>query len=237
MQVIVWLASFPRSGNTFFRILLKAQLGIRTSTVYEVDGVASRVGPDLIGFEERPASYEDMRASDAVHVVKTHRPRRPCDVSREDAAICLVRDGRDALVSWARQRCEREPSYEQQLRELIALHPSKGAGRWGHNVLSWLDEPLERQSVVHFDVLVTHPLAALDDAVGPILGLLPKTGTPVPTFGELRGLDPSFFRRGAFGSHRDEMPPDLEREFWAHDENVVAMELLQRLRPVPDQRS
>jgi hypothetical protein len=43
-QVIVWVASFPRSGNTLLRIVLHRLYGIGTSTVYDVDGVAKRLG-------------------------------------------------------------------------------------------------------------------------------------------------------------------------------------------------
>ncbi len=43
-EVIVWLASFPRSGNTFLRILLHRLYGVRSSVVYDVDGVAQRLG-------------------------------------------------------------------------------------------------------------------------------------------------------------------------------------------------
>ena len=73
--MIVWVASFPRSGNTFLRIVLNRLYGVRTSTVYDVDGVAARLGADLIGFEERPAAVEAMREAQEVYFVKTHRPR------------------------------------------------------------------------------------------------------------------------------------------------------------------
>ncbi|MEV0310636.1 hypothetical protein [Nonomuraea fuscirosea] len=48
---------------------------MRTSTVYVVDGVAARLGPDLIGLRERSSSIEEMRASERLHFVKTHRQR------------------------------------------------------------------------------------------------------------------------------------------------------------------
>lgn len=75
--------------------------GVRTSVVYDVDGVAERLGSDLIGAVDRPAPIEAMRESDEVYFVKTHR-QRDSQVDEADRAICLVRDGRDALVSWAR---------------------------------------------------------------------------------------------------------------------------------------
>jgi hypothetical protein len=61
--VIIWVASFPRSGNTFLRIILKQLYGVYTSTVYDVDGVAARLGPDLIGFEERPEGPRRFRTT------------------------------------------------------------------------------------------------------------------------------------------------------------------------------
>ena len=64
--MIVWLASFPRSGNTFLRILLHRLYRVRSSVVYDVDGVAERLGESLVGFEQQPMSYDEMRASDAV---------------------------------------------------------------------------------------------------------------------------------------------------------------------------
>jgi hypothetical protein len=52
--VIVWVSSFPRSGNTFLRIVLRNLYGVRTSVVYDVDGVAERLGAEAVGFIERP---------------------------------------------------------------------------------------------------------------------------------------------------------------------------------------
>jgi hypothetical protein len=114
--VIVWVSSFPRSGNTFLRIVLKHLYGVRTSVVYDVDGVAQRLGADMVGFTERPATTEVMRASDEVHFVKTHR-QRDDQIDETDPAICLVRDGRDALVSWARLTSEADSGrYQSELR-------------------------------------------------------------------------------------------------------------------------
>jgi hypothetical protein len=85
--MLVWLASYPRSGNTFLRIVLHRLYGARTSVIYDVDGVAERLGPEMVGFEERPGSLAAMRASAQVHFVKTHR-RRDDDVDDRDKAIC-----------------------------------------------------------------------------------------------------------------------------------------------------
>jgi len=84
-----------------------------------VDGVAERLVRELVGYTDRVASIEAMRAAPDVHFVKTHR-QRDADVDESDPAICLVRDGRDAVVSWARLLSEADPGrFEPQMRALI----------------------------------------------------------------------------------------------------------------------
>src|SRR5262245_33348568 len=142
--MIVWLASYPRSGNTFLRIVLERVYGVRSSVIYDTDGVAERLGAAFVGAGER-VDLGAARRSGEVHFIKTHR-RRDERVQEDDRAICLVRDGRDALVSYARMLSEDEPeAFEEKLRELIDAPDGRGTGRWGANVLSWLERPLARQ--------------------------------------------------------------------------------------------
>ena len=223
--MIVWVASFPRSGNTFLRIVLKHLYGVRTSVVYDYDGVAERVGAELVGFAERPAPFEAMRDSGEVHFVKTHR-RRDNGTGPADPAICLVRDGRDALVSWARLNSEADPGrYETELRGLIT--GQSGSGTWGANVLSWLRPPAPQRMPLRYEDLVRDPRAAVE----PIVAAL-TPGRPVlpdariPSFAELQRADPRFFRRGLTGTHRDELPGELHELFWSQADNRAAMELL-----------
>lgn len=229
--MIVWVASFPRSGNTFLRIVLNRLYGLRTSVVYDVDGVAERVGGDLIGFEDRQADYEVLRASDEVHFIKTHR-QRDAQIEAADKAICLVRDGRDALVSWARMRSEVDGTqFRPQLQAMMEDRAETGTGLWGRNVLSWLQPRSSHRFVLSYEDLVSDPRAAARRAMGamaPDIALL--EGVELPTFDELRRVDDSFFRRGVIGSHRDELPDDLHELFWSKAENGEAMALLGKTR-------
>jgi Sulfotransferase domain len=225
--VLVWVVSYPRSGNTFLRILLHRRYGLRTAVIYDVDGVAERLGPELVGFAERPASLESMRASDQLHFVKTHR-QRDDDVDEGDRAICLVRDGRDALVSWARQRCE-EPGrdFHTELQRMIDRDKPRGTGSWGSSVLSWLRPVAPNRVVLRYEDLVGDPSGALQRVLSE-LGLPSRAaaGVAVPSFAELHDIDPEFFRRGRTGTHRDELPEDLHRMFWSRPDNAAAMALL-----------
>ena len=225
--MIIWLASFPRSGNTFLRILLDRLYGVRSSTVYDVDGVARRLGESFVGYEDRPASYAAMRASTAVHFVKTHR-QRDADVEEADRAICLVRDGRDSLVSWARMMSEDDPAqFEPRLREMIERDTPIGTGSWGKNVLSWLQPTASQRRVLRYDELIARPVEAVTEAMAALVPDRPVlAGAEPPDFAVLRQTDPRFFRRGVVGSHHDELPPDLHELFWSRPGNAEAMELL-----------
>lgn len=225
--VIVWVCSYPRSGNTFLRIVLKQVYGVRTSVIYDVDGVAERLGRDLVGYTDRAGTLNAMRASAEAHFVKTHR-QRDQDVDEADPAICLVRDGRDAMVSWARMLTEHDPSrFERELRTLINRQAPVGTGNWGRNVLSWLRPPASHRVLLRYDDLVAQPRQILERVlavVAPQSRPLPEA--QVPSFHELCQIDDRFFRRGRTGSHRDEMPADLRTLFWSKSDNTAAMRLL-----------
>lgn len=224
--MIVWVASFPRSGNTFLRIVLRRRYGVPTSVIYDVDGVAERLGPAFVGFAERHGTLEAMRASPHPYFVKTHR-QRDDRVDDIDGAICLVRDGRDALVSWARQASEAEPDrYEAELRAMLTRRDVVGTGSWGRNVLSWLTPPAPGRVVLRYDDLTSDPAAAVDRTMAVVAPGLRPVADGIPTFEELRRVDDRFFRRGLTGSHRDELPEPLHALFWAQPDNVAAMELL-----------
>lgn len=228
----MWLASYPRSGNTFLRIVINRLYGRGSSTVYPVDGVRRRLG-DLVVTENAGISLAELRNSPEVHFVKTHR-RRSYDASAVDGALYVARDGRDALVSFARQRTEEAPErYGDELRELIQRH-SGGTASWGQNVLSWLppDETAgtvgtAQTVLVRFEDLVRDPLTTVAAAIRRIVPDLPsRTDVTLPTFGELQQFDPRFFRRGTTGTHRDEMPAELEELFWSYEDNRGAMSRL-----------
>ncbi|NUS07558.1 MAG: hypothetical protein HOV97_33905 [Nonomuraea sp.] len=219
--MIIWVASYPRSGNTFLRIVLKQLSGVRTSTVYDVDGVAARLGPDLVGFEERPSSIEEMRASGKLHFVKTHRRR----TGEEDRAICLVRDGRDSITSWA--HLAGTSDVEAEIRTMINRRDEVGTGSWGRNVLSWLRPPAPHRVMLRYEELIREPRRTVEQVPATLAPTLrPLPDARIPTFAELHRVDGGFFRRGHAGTHVDELPEELHQLFWSRPDNVTAMELL-----------
>jgi len=225
--VLIWVASFPRSGNTFLRIVLHRRYGVSTSVIYDSDGVAERVGAELIGYADRPASLVEMRVAFEPHFIKTHRPYG-VEVDSADRAICLVRDGRDALVSWARMLSADDPArFATVLRQLVEDDAGRSSRSWGMNVLSWLQQPAPHRVLLSYADLIADPVTAADRVMAVVApALQPNKDAVIPGFDELRRADPDFFRRGKVGSHVDEFPPELRELFWARPGNRAAMKLL-----------
>jgi hypothetical protein len=232
--MIIWLASYPRSGNTFLRVVLHRVYNVPTYSVYDDDDpVAQRVGPALVGYREKPSDRSIMTDSRDVHFVKTHKRRKPDGYP----AIYLVRDGRDAIVSQARLRASSYPEteqgnslFERLLREEIVrpfVDGQASSGTWGGNALSWLNNVGAPLAILRYEDLVVDPHGAVRRAVSSLVpGLVPNMDARIPSFGELHAIDGDFFRRGTVGSHRDEMPDDLRNLFHAQPENATAMQLL-----------
>ena len=95
--MLIWLASYPRSGNSFARIALKHLFRLPTNSVYlNEDSPENRDLRDLIG-QSLDITLEEMAAAAEPCFVRTHE--MPAD--DDYPAIYLVRDGRDTLVSYA----------------------------------------------------------------------------------------------------------------------------------------
>jgi len=229
--MILWLASYPRSGNTFFRIVFHHLYGLPTYSIYaDDDPVAQRIGPSLVGYRPKPADHRDMVKDASVHLIKTHKRRK----TDGHAAICLVRDGRDAVVSQARLRAseisDSEIAFDDLLRDAITrpfVPAQPSSGSWGGHILSWLDHGRAPLAVVRYEDLIVAPRGTVERTISALLPeLAPIADARIPSFAELHGRDPGCFRRGVEGSHRDEMSEELHELFWAQPENAEAMRRL-----------
>lgn len=220
--MIVWLASYPRSGNTLARLALFYLFGHRSGSIYPAGAAAST------GRQRRLRSLVDRRplalldALEGPAFVKTHELRHADD---DRPAVVVVRDGRDALVSYAHflgnERGE-TGEHERLLGELLE-GPGGSIGTWSVSVEAWRRRSAPT-GIVRYEDLMSDPGAAIREAAeeaGVRLG--PPRGE-IPGFEELRDDSPSLFRRGRAGSWRDEMPPGLEDRFWRrHGATMAAL--------------
>ena len=180
---------------------------------------------DAIGVAPSVTPLKEMAASPETYFVKTH------DLPSSDdfPALYLVRDGRDALVSYAHFILSfenKEPAldhsnFDQVLRELIVHKASFGG--WGPHVFAWAEHRRAVTQVVKFEELIEDPVRSLTEALDAI-GFRARghNAESIPTFETLRELMPAFFRRGRVGAWMDEMSSDLHELFWLHHGDAMA---------------
>jgi hypothetical protein len=214
--MLVWIASYPRSGNTFFRQLLGQIYGATSFEKYAW-------GPDhrplkLEGFgtlRDVGLSLAEISESREQFFIKTHD--LPDD---NNPAVYIVRDGRDALISHAHFVLKydlniADPSLQQfhdTLRSLIETDSSFGG--WGGNVEAWMARSAPT-AIVKFEALISAPLKCVRQAMNEIgYRASENPAAALSTFDDLNRVYPEFFRRGEVGAWHDEMPQDLHELFW-----------------------
>ncbi len=203
---MIWLASFPRSGNTFFRNILYQVYGLESSTFH------------------RDPQYPLIENYQAYPFVKTHL--LPADLAPQDASIkkvYLVRDGRDALVSMAHHKKDLTrpgSDFYNNLLESILAWEDADFGGWSENVRQWSKAA---DLIIRYEDLIEDPLRETEK-LRTLMELPPARSDRLPSFEELkhgqakyggeRGRQDRAFRRGKAGSWQQEMPPELQRLFW-----------------------
>lgn len=219
--MIVWIASYPRSGNTFLRTILKDQFKLTTYSRYVGKGFTTKILDKQI----LPASIPELEKSVETYFIKTHE--LPAD---NNPAIYIVRDGRSALLSYAwfsltinEGISDQEVSKEMLQARLhdMVVTDSYYAG-WSGHVDAWTSRKA-LTSIVHFEQLIVKPIETTRNALvqlGLSLEVTPDA-RPVRSFEELHAIEPRFFRSGRTDSWKSEMPEKLHRLFWIRHGNTM----------------
>jgi hypothetical protein len=222
--MIIWIASFPRSGNNLFREVLYRIYGVKSGSVFP-EPLGADPYLDDVSLHLPEDSIDSLRELDGPVFVKTHRLSEADDPS---PAVYLVRDGRDAYVSYAhfvRARGERAFSsldYEETLAALIE-RVDHAYGSWSESVREWSRRG-GPTAIVRFEELVEDPITAVRDAVESVGVSLGEPVGELPPFRELHAQNPIVFRRGKVGSWRSELPAELEERFWElHGAQMLVM--------------
>ena len=138
--MIVWLASYPRSGNTVLRTVLRQTMGLcslpeRTEWERFMQAATPPSAVDQVFGEIHPEQtwsqfYDVAKSSREVHLVKTHEP--PMD---DQPAIYVVRNGRKAIYSYLKYHQAHLP---QLGRELFGIVTGQDYyGDWTSHYRSW----------------------------------------------------------------------------------------------------
>lgn len=198
--MIIWLASYPRSGNTLLREILHNRFGAATHSIYgdTADIAKSNTLRKLTGhandYPLTPASIELKRASDDVFFIKTHE-LPSVSTTLEDNVIYIARDGRDAICSYhryLRNYGNRFYSLDDVILGQVMF------GTWGDHVLAWKNVKCSNLLFLKYEDYLSNPalfVRKIEDFVG-----LPAGDGQVPAFDSLRESDPKFFGHGAAGT-------------------------------------
>ena len=210
MSPIIYIASYPRSGNTFFRKVLLDCFGHQSYSIYDEPGLlGGYVGDARLSNDEGPV------------FVKNHDMSPAWDIRRR--VIYIVRDGRDALVSHARfieaQDDKGAPYYEILKKLIEGRMPSPHAGEywqhWGKHVTAYHNR-LANMAVIHFEDLIQEPVNIVGKAIKAVGVDTYANSVAPPKFEEMRDWMPGLHRRGEVGSYKDEMTDALHELFWEY---------------------
>ena len=222
--MIVWLASYPRSGNTFARMLLYHGFGFPTYSIYTDRYMEDMAEHGILDGSPLPASREELAAAEETYFIKTHE--LPED---DNPAVYIVRDGREALLSYAHY-IRRFTNYKhprhfigrllgrfkfERLLDGLVREESGTKRDWSAHVLEWYARQAPTATIL-FDDLVTSPVEALSGALAEMNVAPQAEHGGIPSFEQLKERWPKFFRKGKGRDWRDEMSEEVEQLFWEH---------------------
>ena len=215
--MIIWLSSYPRSGNTFLRTLLKNCLGQDTYSIYNDNDIGGDPAlTEVTGhrtlkhcFGSSEFDLTPLRASDELFFLKTHDPKRTL-VGRGDKVIYIIRDGREATFSFHKYLLD---FYDKEVSTLeLSLGFEFPDGSWSDHVAGW--EPKEQADtlLLHFEEVTAKPRDAVDQ-IAAFAGIQ-SVEYRIPEFNDLQKIDARFFRKGKRKSFIEEVSKDAEILFW-----------------------
>jgi len=256
MKGIIWLASYPKSGNTWFRVFLTNLLcgGDTPADINNLDRspiASSRsIFDNELGYEAsdltadeidrlRPELYSHlaenadeqlyMKIHDAYTHLEDNRPLIPLEATH--CALYFIRNPLDVAVSFAHHSgwncatslinmanntfafCSNPGQLHNQLRQKLLS--------WSSHVLSWVDQAPFSVCVIRYEDMKLRPLETFSKAVR--FAGLDHTDEQIQkaidfsAFDVVRQQEESkgfkarspessrFFRKGQFGSWREEL--------------------------------
>lgn len=190
--MIVWLASYPRSGNTLLRTILKQTMDLGSYSdelmpALDFTEAATNEFGHLLMDEPWDAFYDRASASTAVFPVKTHLPPRD-----SQPVIYVLRDGRQSLVSYSNYHRKFFPEHPGGLMNLVLGDDYYGG--WTEHHAQWFSGT-RRAMLVRYEELVGATPVLLRELAEFIGHQRPVSPWSNP-FEKLHQENPGFFRQG-----------------------------------------
>lgn len=199
MIPVVWLASYPRSGNTMLRIILSQCFGLPSAAIYREDFGGNEALHELTG-RIAPTSEGVIDFGNVpVRVLKTHG--RPQDGSK---AIYVVRNGVDATASFHDHGRRQIP-----VETLIRGRP--GLPTWSEHIAWWAPRTRPDTLLLRYEDVIADIGQTVDRIAG-FIDLAPRSRS-IPSREELAAVDGKWVR-SATAPDRTKLSSDQIARFW-----------------------
>jgi hypothetical protein len=213
---MIWIASYPRSGNTFLRNLFFDVFNLE-STSYPKEG--------------------KHKNENKYQITKTHHlPNKIPTLKESDFVIYLVRDGRDSTISnayYKKNFIDPNSNFNDTIEEIIIARKGSHFGGWSNNVFQWSKRA---DIIIRFEDLIQDPEYWLRK-------IADKTKLPAPDYSKIKGFKElkegtpkygsgaktgnqkkfanKFFRAGKVGANKTEMKTSLRDLHWLFHGDVM----------------
>lgn len=228
--MIIWIASYPRSGNTFLRIILNNVFNVKTYSIYDdkFDIGSDEQTSDIVGHKFLPDDFSilEAREDEKKYYIKTHDLPDDPDIYK-DKVIYLVRDGRESSLSLARYMNNYS---DQEISLADVINGNVFGGEWGEHVEAWSGVTDSDFMVIKFEELISSTekkIKALSEYLE-----IDAAGGRIPTFDELQKINPKFFKSGKSDSWRQRYSNEENVLFWM--KNYKQMKMYGYYSDMPD---
>ncbi len=238
---LVWLASYPRSGNTFLRLILNNNFAKKSFSIYNDLKVIGRIPEiaEIVGHQYKDWSFlgqsplkldlDNYSKLDAIRYqggepffVKTHSAYH--QGFSPDKVIYIYRDGRAVMDSYASYQVKF--NNESSCKKMIIANticrgelPDRQRSdwdnhtkTWGEHHVSWAEHPAEKILFLKYEDLKNNYLEAIKQ-LALFLNLEPVSCQNIE-FKSLQNINKDFFRAGGKTTWEQSFDEGLHALFW-----------------------
>lgn len=220
----VWLASFPRSGNTWLRFLISDIIlqkeGFKTNTILPIN--INSIIPD----EHYPVIKKDnYQSKQFFQIIKTHKLFN----NKMNKIIFLYRNPLDALISYFYFEKKENPNFNEDINIFIL----KTYPNWNEHSKSFLDKKEEKILFVSYESLINNTENTLQkiikylkikDVSDEIISKAIKNHT----FEKHQNIEKKtdtknkilFFRKGQINQNDKDLSPKIKEEIFHATQNI-----------------
>ncbi len=178
--MIIWLVSYPRSGNTLTRSVFNHYFNLGSLSIHgdRADIASNPELGKLVGHIDGDANsidLEALRRDEKPYLIKTHNV--PDEMTQaEDTYVHIVRDGRDSSLSYLKYNHNVAKRAHVTLSDVVSGRVAFGS--WGRHTLSWAQANPEKYKLFKFEEIVAD-IPGFAQQLSELMGL-PANTEPFP---------------------------------------------------------